>query len=328
MAAARGGESPTGGLRRRRWPNGSVVGRRKLGHKEITRPGHGRHHPAVVVRDGLLAAQHNSRRHSDPTRCTDMSIAAWPSIDPTNPRSAWARAASSSRRRKNTRNRTASATIMMGPPTNSATVNCQPISNARITPSSTTRLVEAGHRCGEVGTLAKQRSGHRDRRVGTRRRGRLQSGSHDQGARAVVAEQPHDRRPPHHRLHHRGERKPKDQRPGNLPGHRPCQAPRPPDRVHPTPRPYQVGVCKACYHPRRAEGARRGGSSSSGIRRPGRVRQAWPRGCPTTSRRPQAAAPAAFPTACVPCRPGCDLDRGPGQTRAGWMALRSAPSTE
>src|SRR6202034_1883897 len=30
-----------------------------------------------------------------------------------------------------------------GPPTNSASVNCQPISSARITPSSITRLVEA-----------------------------------------------------------------------------------------------------------------------------------------------------------------------------------------
>ncbi len=32
---------------------------------------------------------------------------------------------------------------MSGPPMNSATVNCQPISSARITPSSITRLVEA-----------------------------------------------------------------------------------------------------------------------------------------------------------------------------------------
>ena len=33
--------------------------------------------------------------------------------------------------------------IITGPPTNSAAVNCQPINNARITPSSTTRFVEA-----------------------------------------------------------------------------------------------------------------------------------------------------------------------------------------
>ena len=32
---------------------------------------------------------------------------------------------------------------MIGPPTNSATVNCQPISRARMMPSSMTRLVEA-----------------------------------------------------------------------------------------------------------------------------------------------------------------------------------------
>ncbi len=41
------------------------------------------------------------------------------------------------------RKNTASATIMIGPPTNSARVNCQPISSARITPSSITRLVDA-----------------------------------------------------------------------------------------------------------------------------------------------------------------------------------------
>ena len=38
---------------------------------------------------------------------------------------------------------TASRMIMMGPPTNSARVNCQPSSSAMMTPSSMTRLVEA-----------------------------------------------------------------------------------------------------------------------------------------------------------------------------------------
>jgi hypothetical protein len=33
--------------------------------------------------------------------------------------------------------------IMIGPPTNSASVNCHPIRSARITPSSITRLVDA-----------------------------------------------------------------------------------------------------------------------------------------------------------------------------------------
>ena len=41
------------------------------------------------------------------------------------------------------RNSTATTMIMIGPPVNSAAVNCQPISSARRMPSSMTRLVEA-----------------------------------------------------------------------------------------------------------------------------------------------------------------------------------------
>jgi hypothetical protein len=55
---------------------------------------------------------------------------------------ACSRAFSISRVRTNNRNNTASSTIMIGPPTNSAAVNCQPISSAMMMPSSTTRLVE------------------------------------------------------------------------------------------------------------------------------------------------------------------------------------------
>ncbi len=47
-----------------------------------------------------------------------------------------------SRVRTNSRNNTANTMIISGPPTNSAAVNCQPINNARMMPSSTTRLVE------------------------------------------------------------------------------------------------------------------------------------------------------------------------------------------
>ena len=72
-----------------------------------------------------------------------MSIAAWPSIEPAIPRSACARASRTSRSRSSSRNSTASRTIITGPPVNSARVNCQPMSRARITPSSITRLVEA-----------------------------------------------------------------------------------------------------------------------------------------------------------------------------------------
>lgn len=86
--------------------------------------------------------QDRSRRQNEPSSWIDMSIAAWPSIDPASPRSACARAASTSRERTKTRNRTASATIISGPPTNSAAVNCHPVSSARMLPNSTTRLVE------------------------------------------------------------------------------------------------------------------------------------------------------------------------------------------
>ena len=85
----------------------------------------------------------SSRRVIDPEPPTDMSIAAWPSIDPAMPRSAWVCASPSSRLVRNSRNAVAMITIMMGPPVNSAAVNCQPISSARITPSSMTRFVEA-----------------------------------------------------------------------------------------------------------------------------------------------------------------------------------------
>src|SRR5271156_551487 len=83
-----------------------------------------------------------SRRQNDPSPLMDMSMAAWPSIEPASPRSDCSRAASMRRERTKSRNRTASTTIISGPPTNSAAVNCQPISRARMMPNSTTRLVE------------------------------------------------------------------------------------------------------------------------------------------------------------------------------------------
>ncbi len=72
-----------------------------------------------------------------------MSMAAWPSMDPAMPLSACSRAAPTSRARTNSRNATAISTIMIGPPTNSARVNCQESSSARMMPSSITRLVLA-----------------------------------------------------------------------------------------------------------------------------------------------------------------------------------------
>ena len=87
-------------------------------------------------------ARENSRRRNGPSPATDMSIAACPSMEPAIPRSACSRASRSSPGFRNRRNSTASTTIMIGPPTNSASVNCQPNSSHRITPSSSTRFVE------------------------------------------------------------------------------------------------------------------------------------------------------------------------------------------
>ena len=84
-----------------------------------------------------------SRRHQGPAAVMLMSIAACPSMDPAAPRSACWRAAWMRRPRTNSRNATATATIMTGPPVNSARVNCQPSSSAKMTPSSMTRLVLA-----------------------------------------------------------------------------------------------------------------------------------------------------------------------------------------
>src|SRR6266542_1350686 len=82
------------------------------------------------------------RDQMDPS-VTDMSMAAWPSITPTRPLSACCRAACTSGGFSSARNSSASSTIISGPPTNSAAVNCQPISTARMMLSSMTRLVEA-----------------------------------------------------------------------------------------------------------------------------------------------------------------------------------------
>src|SRR5450755_246025 len=99
------------------------------------------HDEDVADRRVPLAA--DSRRRKLPPDWMLMSIDACPSIDPASPLSACSRAASMSCWRTKIRNATATSTIMMGPPMNSARVNCQEISRARMMPSSTTRLVLA-----------------------------------------------------------------------------------------------------------------------------------------------------------------------------------------
>src|SRR5580658_7531278 len=134
-----------------------------------------------------------------------MSIAAWPSIKPAIPRSAFTRASRTSRSRNVSRNSTAISTIMIGPPVNSAKVNCQPMSRARITPSSITRLVEAISNAIAAVKLAPFRN--KDR---------------------ASATEAYERGPPDQGLDYRRQPEPEDQRPGDLPGHRPGDG----QRVH------------------------------------------------------------------------------------------------
>ena len=84
-----------------------------------------------------------SRRHRLPVAWMLMSMAVCPSMDPARPRSAWTLASATSRWRSASRKITVMRTIMIGPPTNSAAVNCHPSKSAMMMPNSTTRLVEA-----------------------------------------------------------------------------------------------------------------------------------------------------------------------------------------
>jgi hypothetical protein len=59
------------------------------------------------------------------------------------------------------------------------------------------------HRRGEVSAFAEQRAGQRDRRVGARRGRGTKPGSDRKRAGPVIAQQPGDRGPAHHRLDHR-----------------------------------------------------------------------------------------------------------------------------
>jgi len=93
----------------------------------------------IAVRPSGEAARARIGRSST----TDISIAACPSIRPTAPASARRRASSTSAGRSVRLNSSERSTIMTGPPTNSARVNCQPRRTAMMIPSSITRLVEA-----------------------------------------------------------------------------------------------------------------------------------------------------------------------------------------
>src|SRR5437763_14612108 len=72
-----------------------------------------------------------------------MSISAWPSMTPLIPLSACGLASLISLRERKILKSTAMITTIKGPPTNSASANCQPISTIKMIDNSATRLVEA-----------------------------------------------------------------------------------------------------------------------------------------------------------------------------------------
>src|SRR2546430_1702897 len=163
-----------------------------------------------------------------------MSISAWPSIEPSRPFSASARASSTSWRFRKRRKRIARKTIISGPPTNSPSTNCQPSRSAMMIPSSITRLVEANSNAiaaVKSAPLAKQRPRKRDRGVGTRRGGGAEAGRDRERLRRIVGHQTAHLALRDNRLDSGRERETENQRPQHLPGHAEGEAERPPELV-------------------------------------------------------------------------------------------------
>ena len=164
-----------------------------------------------------------------------MSMAAWPSIDPASARSACCPASRSSLSRRNSRN-----------PDGDHHDHHRPAGefSQRELPAHQQRKDDAqfddqvgrgdfeGHRGGEARALAEQRASQRHRGVGAGRRRDAERGGPGQRPRPVIAEQPDDRGPADDGLNDRGQREPEDQRPGDLPRHRPGNRQRLPHRVH------------------------------------------------------------------------------------------------
>src|SRR6266536_1402747 len=78
-----------------------------------------------------------------------------------------------------------------------------------------------GHRGGEVRSLPDQRPGQRHRGVRAGAGRGAQPGRDGQAAGPIVRHQPDDLLPAYYRLHHRGQEETEDQRPQDLPAHRP-----------------------------------------------------------------------------------------------------------
>ena len=111
---------------------------------------------------------------------------------------------------------------MIGPPTNSPSVNCQPSSSARMI-AELDHQVGGGelerHRGGEVGALAEERPGQGHRGVGAGRRGRAEAGGDRQRTRRVVRQEAAHLSLRDDGLDRRRQREAQDQRPEDLPEH-------------------------------------------------------------------------------------------------------------
>ena len=127
-----------------------------------------------------------------PPSVTLMSISACPSIQPSAPRSASARACSTIAGFRKRWNSKAISAILIGPPRNSPAVICQPIRDREDDPELDHEVrggeLEGDHRR-EVGALARQRAGERHCRRGSTMRQRprgLWRGPVPRGVRRAV----------------------------------------------------------------------------------------------------------------------------------------------
>ena len=101
------------------------------------------HSMTKTVETAVNPAGEKRRCHTVPSPRTATSMEAWPSMEPDSPFAACVRAVPMSSWRSQSRKATATMITIRIPPTNSASVNCQPNRIQMMIPSSITRFVEA-----------------------------------------------------------------------------------------------------------------------------------------------------------------------------------------
>src|SRR3984893_3822563 len=157
------------------------------------------------------------RARIDPSLLIDMSIAACPSMRPPSPRSTCRRASSTRQGVITARSMTVSSATIIKPPANSAATNCQPISTARMMPSSRTRLVEANWKA--IAAMKSAPFRKIDRANATADDAAECSRNHDRAQRGIGQEAAHLALG-YDRLNNARQGKAEDQRPQDFPSHR------------------------------------------------------------------------------------------------------------